>query len=526
MSRDNTLLLGTITTGLVEALSSLVLLAVSVWFISACAVAGMASAAPGFNYLIPATVIRALAVTRIAAGYTERYLGHLLLLRRLAAVRGRVLSRILGARRGPEHARATALLQHSCEQWAAKYTAVIAPQLHGVILLAGLLLCVSVLHRSLFAPMLGLIAMLLLLRRVLLWQAQRMIKEKHQASAVLDRNLERWLQGVALWSLRPDWQDGESIQRQAGTYALARRRVTQLLERGEALLLTGGLAAATALWVLLQDLEASPVLTVPVLVVASLRDWLKPSLGATLRGVELDSDTALAPYRGEPGPPDGAPPLPERPGTCHELRLENLQWLRDGRAGPRFSATLPGPGLHLLRGPSGIGKSSLLAALAGELDYEGKAIIDGTELRQLAPRERRARLHFSEQFAHVLSDTLAHNLRLAAPGSSDEQLLAALAWSELDIASTPGELHQWLGDEGRRLSGGEQKRLALARAWLRDAPVWLLDEPFEGMDDALAGRLAAKLNEVRRRRLLIIASHLTPGTLAPDSILSYTRVTP
>ena len=199
--------------------------------------------------------------------------------------------------------------------------------------------------------------------------------------------------------------------------------------------------------------------------------------------------------------------------------LQRFQWQRGARRGTPLSASLRSPGLVLLAGPSGVGKSSLLLALSGELPARGRALWHGRDLAGLDAAQRVRLTYHGEQFARVLSDTLAHNLRLAAPEADEAQLRAALDWADVgELLRGPGAgngLAQWLGEHGRALSGGERKRLVLARAWLSQAPIWFLDEPFEGLDAPRAEALAGKLNSVARERLLLVASHLRPQTLAP-----------
>lgn len=538
MTGERPLLLASTAALVTEALAGFLLLAVSVWFISACAVAGQAAVAVNFNYVAPATMIRLLAILRIGAGYGDRYLGHLLLLQRLARRRHELLEAVFDSGQGPEHARATATLQQAAEDWAARYSAVVAPQLAATLLFTGLVAFVALLLPALACPLLALGAVLLALRILLQRMADRLIGKRETNATTLDRTLERWLRSSSLWSLHSEGAEVQALHDLAASYGASRRQLDALVTRGEDLLLGMGLLTALVLLYAGRDLPPTPLATVPVLVVAALRDWLRPALNASVRGRDTRHGSAamFATYAvGVAGGTAGAA-VPEDSSKSsaggngestgvHSLILTNFRWQRGNRSGAPLTAALTGPGLYLLTGSSGTGKTSLFEALAGELAYTGSAQLDGAQLCDLAPADRRRRLYLAEQFGHVFSDTLGHNLRLAAPEASDVQLVAALSQSGFTSQSVSGngpsdsppaptpDLRQWLGEQGRPLSGGERKRLLLARAFLRGAPVWLLDEPFEGIDDELAARIAEQLNAAAREHLIIVATHRQPPSL-------------
>ena len=499
----------------VEAAAALSLVAFSTWFIAACAVAGHAGLVVSFNYVVPATVIRLLAILRIAAGYGSRYAGHLDLLRRLADVRARAMAAVLDAPRPPRRAQTTAVLQQASEDFAARVDTVIAPQLAAALLLAGSLLAFTLLLPALLLPWLALVALLAVLRTLYKRVAGRSLMAADEKRQALDAELDRWLRVSSLWSLRPAWIEGAAAMAGASAYARARRRADQLQAQLDGLLLLLGLAAASALAHTLADAPATPLHVVPLMLLATLRDWTLPAFAAVSRGEATALSAGLLPAA-DARPARAGRAAPGPAGAAQTLSLRDAHWLRGDRPGPRLSAELTGPGVYLLSSPSGVGKSSLFLGLCGELPLAGEVRFNGQPIDDLSPPERRARFYLAEQFPHVLSDTLAHNLRLAAPQASDEALRAALAWACLEDLESPGGLSQWLGSEGRPLSGGERKRLGLARARLTDAPVWLLDEPFEGVDPERRRILAERLNDEGRRRLIIVAAHRAPAALAPD----------
>jgi ATP-binding cassette subfamily C protein CydC len=155
-----------------------------------------------------------------------------------------------------------------------------------------------------------------------------------------------------------------------------------------------------------------------------------------------------------------------------------------------------------IQGPSGCGKTTLIEQMLGLRDAQpGRVQLDGVDAGAIDPAQRRACFAYAPQNAALLAGTVRDNLRLGAPEASDPSLWAALHDAALDerVRALPACLDSWIGEDGARLSGGERRRLSLARTLLRPAPWLLLDEPTEGLDaatearvmDRLAARLAA-----------------------------------
>ena len=153
-----------------------------------------------------------------------------------------------------------------------------------------------------------------------------------------------------------------------------------------------------------------------------------------------------------------------------------------------FSLTVA-PGERIaLQGMSGSGKSTLLAMIAGLVEPTAGCIgMGGRTLQSIPSTERVSSIGFLTQQTELYGDTIAGNLRVAAAGATEKELWSALAAVELDgkIRALPEGLEARLGEGGSGLSGGEARRLALARVILKRAPIWLLDEPTAGLDEAL-----------------------------------------
>ncbi len=165
-------------------------------------------------------------------------------------------------------------------------------------------------------------------------------------------------------------------------------------------------------------------------------------------------------------------------------------------------------------GASGAGKSTLVAVLLRFLDVEaGQVSLAGVDTAELDPDELRRVVGLVADDAHIFGSTLRENLRLARPVAGDAELLAALRRAHLGgwYAGLPAGLDTWLGEGGSQLSGGECRRVALARALLANTPVLVLDEPTEGLDGQTARALVADLLDAASGRTVVLVTHRPEG---------------
>jgi thiol reductant ABC exporter CydC subunit len=169
-----------------------------------------------------------------------------------------------------------------------------------------------------------------------------------------------------------------------------------------------------------------------------------------------------------------------------------------------------------VNGPSAVGKSTLARALARLIDpSEGTLTLGGANYRELASSQVRERVGLVDDEPHVFAASLAANLRIARPDADEADLLAALRAAGLGplLASLPEGLATVLGGTAVGLSGGERRRLGVARELLTGRPIAVLDEPTEGLDATGAAALLAELVRRYRGGALLIVSH-RPGDRA------------
>ncbi|MFG2890266.1 thiol reductant ABC exporter subunit CydD [Streptomyces sp. NPDC048248] len=216
-----------------------------------------------------------------------------------------------------------------------------------------------------------------------------------------------------------------------------------------------------------------------------------------------------------PLPKPGTAPAPE--GTA--LAVEGLVVRHPGRRGASLPATSfeVGEGETVaLVGPSGAGKSTLLSVLLGfTTPSEGRALVDGRDIASLAPESWRQRIAWVPQHPHLFAGTIAENVRLARPDADDAAVRAALADAgALDfIDALPDGPATRLGDAGAGLSAGQRQRLALARAFLADRPILLLDEPTANLDGETEEAVVAAVRRLAVGRTVLLVVH-RPALLA------------
>ncbi|MEJ2046259.1 MAG: ATP-binding cassette domain-containing protein [Reinekea sp.] len=325
-------------------------------------------------------------------------------------------------------------------------------------------------------------------------------------------NQRQWLHTSTLWPLTEQQQSITNLTQQALEANHKRRQQQELLVWAETMLITLSLIWLILFAHQLTDLQKDHAIwAVPFIFLVAVRDWLLPAF------------TALSQAQGSHWQPDEtafASPQDMEPEAANNIsiQLEQFQWCRGKRCGPVLNFKHQGPGIVLFSAPSGAGKSSTFSALVGELAFQGQAMINGQSAQNMSASQRHQQIHYTEQFGHIFSATLGENLTLAAH-KPDSELIAALNWAGLNDWANKSALQQWIGEGGRPISGGEQKRLLLARAYLSDAPILLLDEPFEALDHSTTQIIAQRLTAMSQIRLILIATHIKPDGLDVSQVL-------
>lgn len=220
----------------------------------------------------------------------------------------------------------------------------------------------------------------------------------------------------------------------------------------------------------------------------------------------------------EAGPAELAP-------VAGGIELRNLSvTIRGTRILESVNLSIPEGSRVALVGRTGAGKTTLMRALAGLIPSPGGAVVEGEILVSGKPAttaQLRSLVSTVAQQPGILSTTIADNLRLVAPSATDEELLVALERAHLrsEIEAMPDRLAASVGDRGAFLSGGQRRRLAIARAFLRERPVLLLDEPTADLDRGTEALVRASLEDATRGRTVVQIAHRLDTTLDADIVV-------
>lgn len=487
---------------LLVACSAVSLLGLSGWFITAAALAGSSGplVARAFNYMLPSAAIRLLAIVRTGARYGERMASHAAALKALAHLRAKLFGavasmpaeRAFGLHLGDLSARLVQdvdaiegqFVRLSAPWQAAGGTAVAI----ALILLGGWLPALT----TALCLILLLVAADRLATRIELHG--RSVQSaagslKDAVGALTNAAPELRCYALEPWAVARISAQSENLAdaQRTLTKAFALFDLLQALAMGfaavAALLLSAHAGAPRAAMAALAAVMAVDSLAVVVRDFAA-RGTVREA-EARLNGI-LSADTIAHPADeivntgGATIAFDGGTPFP---------------------AGSRVAIT----------GVSGAGKSTLVEQLiALRCPYLGRIAIDGHDLATLSPNATRRLFAWAPQDASLLAGTVRDNLLLAQPDADDAALWAALRDAAIDdrISNLPGALDGWIGENGASLSGGERRRLSLARAYLAAAPWLLLDEPTEGLDHETEALVVSRLRtrlELTGQGLLLVS---------------------
>jgi ATP-binding cassette subfamily C protein CydC len=269
---------------------------------------------------------------------------------------------------------------------------------------------------------------------------------------------------------------------------------------------------------------AGPAVVVGVfLIVASFEAvGVLPRAGALAGYAAAAATRVLQAAEQPPAVLDPSHPAPLPAGTALRFEAVHFRWQPD-RAPVFDGLTLDVPeGARVaILGPSGAGKSTLAAlALKVAAPQSGRVMLGGTDTAALSSAEVRSRIAWLSQATHLFDDTIRNNLLLGRPDADEAALWAALDAAAIGemVRALPDGLDTWVGEGGTRFSGGQARRLALARALVSPAPILILDEPAAGLDAETERAFIATLNDLAPGRSMILIAHRLTGVERLDRI--------
>lgn len=516
--------------GILASLAGIALLGVSGWFIAAAGLATAVGANLVFNYLTPGAIVRFMAILRTAGRYGEQVTAHNHLLDLLRILRLWVWDQ--GVAKDPanlhEQTRGDLLqrLVSDLDQIILWPLAVFLPWIYALISYMAVSILAYVISPDLLLPML--IAALL---HVLLipYVCGRFASHKVHVGQIL--GVHRRSRFVSLFSalvtltIRGHWKDYAKrlahldarqrnteirIQNAVSTGRLLAYCVTILLI-SSSLYLLSDFNPETKRWVLHEGVQGTWVVGL-VLAILAVNELALPLVQSFVaQGKSQVGLRRLNQLHQEPSSPSQLPSTNlEKPIT--HISLQNWRGFHasSGMGNKALDLSITKGETIWIRGESGSGKSTLLASISGDCLSSGRAFINEEACDLYGNGIYQKQISYLPQSPYIFQQSIAENLRLGNPNANDEALWSVLkAVSLSDWAqSLPNKLETLLSSQGRNLSGGQRKRLALARLLLRNAPVLLLDEPFDGLDKATIETISHSLGHEYKPDILLLVSHV------------------
>jgi len=517
---------------IVTLLASIGLLTLSGWFLAASAVAGLAGLYT-FNYMLPAAGVRGAAIFRTAGRYAERLVSHDATFRVLAHLRVFTFTKIMPLSPGGiARFRQADLLNRlvaDVDTLDHLYLRVISPLVSALVIILVVTFGLSFLDLNLALTLGAIMLALMLLLPVIFYRAGQPIgRELTTLRGAYRTQLNAWLQGQAelvvfgaqarfrqtlddierRWMTRQQQQAKLSGLSQATIIACAGLTVTLMLW-----LAAGGFATLAQPGALIALFVFAPLAAFEALgPVAAAFQHLGQVIACAQRVSQVIEQQPLVTF-----PMQGASAQNQA-----DLYIEDLNFTYPGQPLP----VLKGIGLNIragehvaLLGQTGCGKSTLLQLVTRAWDADSGSIkLNDKPLADYAESSLRQMMTVVSQRVHIFNNTLRENLRMASPHSSDAELASALEAVDLHVLLEGEGLNAWLGEGGRQLSGGEQRRLGLARGLLHNAPLWLLDEPTEGLDAETERHILALLSKHCQDKTLVLVTHRLYGLENMDKI--------
>lgn len=501
--------------------ASIFLLSLSGWFLSATAFVGVAGLYT-LNYMLPAAGVRGAAIIRTAARYFERLVNHDITFKILSYLRVNAFKQILPLSSWQlQHYQKADLLNRfiaDIDHLDHLYLRLFMPIVSGLLITLCIYFAVSYFDYTIALTITIILLITILAMPLTFYQAGKSLGAHiAEQKSLYRQNLVSYLQGQAeltLFNAKDKYrQQLDTIEQSWLDYQ--KRQATLLSLSSAMILLIIGIMTLLIIY-LVADGVANydrPIIALFIFIGLSCTEILAPIPGAFLfLGQVLTSakrmNELMSTHADIEFPAIGV----SADLTACTIEFNNIDFSYPNQP---FSVLknvnfTVHNGEHIaLVGKTGCGKSTLLSLLTRSWQpTSGTIFINQTDISQFDEPTLRNMMAVIPQVITIFNDTLRNNLLIGNPNATDEQLLAVLHSVELDkIVATEDGLNLWLGESGRTLSGGEKRRIGIARALLHDAPLVLMDEPTESLDHQTEQQILSIIEQCYTGKTLIMVTH-------------------
>lgn len=516
--------------------ASIGLLTLSGWFLAAAAIAGVSLM---FNFFYPSAGVRGLAVGRTVARYFEKIVTHDVTFEILAKLRVMIFSKIIPLSSAVlSRYRNSELLNRlvaDVDTLDTLYLRLFAPFVSAVLMIVFIGIGLSFLDKTIACFIAGTLLLLLVVLPIIFYRLGRKFGAKLTATRAQYRSqFVEYIQAQAELLL---FNASDNLKQQLATteksWLQYQQKEAQLSGLSSAILLfINGLMIVCTLWMAAatpmgnDEFKLALIALVTFSALASF-EILMPigaaflHLGQVIASAERVNDIIMQ------------QPLVTFDGKLEQINLSNTGELltfqdvhfhypdRTEQALSGINLTFTAQQKIAILGKTGSGKSTLLQLLIRNYDAtQGQILLAGEPIAAYSEPTLRSQMILLTQRVHIFSDTLRQNLLLANPNADDQKLNEVIKQVGLEyLLEQEQGLDSWLGDGGRTLSGGEQRRLGIARVLLSSAPIILLDEPTEGLDRETERHILALLLQHCRDKTLIMVTHRLSGLEQFDQLV-------
>lgn len=513
--------------------ASIGLLTLSGWFISASAVAGLTIARETFNYMLPGGGVRGLAMSRTAGRWGERVVSHNATFKLLTDLRifffKKLAPLIPGRISNLRDADLLNRLVADVDAMDHVYLRLVSPVTVGVLGIFFLTLFLMWFDTSLGLILGSILLIMLLVWPVLFYKlGKRNGGELTQNKADLRITTLDWIEGyseLTLFGAEGRYRNAIlETQRKLMANQFVNANLTGMASA--ALMLFNGLTLVLMLWLAADGVGGNapdPFIALMAFATMASFELLMPiagafqHLGQTLSSARRLNEVILS----EPEVQFAEEKLDINKPL--DITFSNITFNYPDSERSVLNAvdlTIPATNKVAIVGQTGSGKSTLIQLLTRYWDpKKGYISIAGIELTQWNESQLRESISVVSQRVDILNGTLRDNLLIAKPDANDEHLANILKDVGLEKLLENNALDSWLGDGGRQLSGGEKRRIGIARAILHDAPILLLDEPTEGLDKQTEQSIMALFEKHFEGKTVIFITHRLIGLESMDSIV-------